>query len=339
MNKALMQKAKLTIGTYCKVCPVCNGVACKGVIPGPGGKGTGIGFVRNYEDLKKYALNMDTLSEVSEVNTEMDFFGERVSAPIFAGPIGAVQLHYSDLYNDLTYSRTVLEGCVQEGVLAFTGDGVNDQVFIDTAKAIAGLGGKGVPTIKPWNESFISEKMKLANEAQAVAIAMDIDAAGLPILAGADKKVSPKSVEALKRIVSMTDRPIILKGIMTAKGAQKALEAGAKGIIVSNHGGRVLDETPSTISVLEEIADVVGDQMMILVDGGFRSGIDVFKALALGAHGVVIARPFVTAAYGGGVEGVATLVADYRNELKNAMLMTGCADISEIHKKHIRFIG
>ena len=95
---------------------------------------------------------------------------------------------------------------------------------------------------------------------------------------------------------------------MTVKGALKAKEAGAAAIVVSNHGGRVLDQCPATAEVLEEIAEAVGGSMKILVDGGIRSGTDVFKALALGADAVIIARPFVTAVYGGGREGVESYI-------------------------------
>lgn len=338
MDKSVLTAAKNAIGPFCKVCSVCNGIACRGMIPGPGGKGSGVGFIRNYEDLRKYALNMDTLTSVESVSTELEWFGTTLSAPIFAGPIGAVKLHYSDLYDDYTYSKTLIDGCVSEGTLAFTGDGVDDSVFLSTSEAIDSVKGWGVPTIKPWTEKLIIEKIRIAEGANALTIAMDIDAAGLPILAGADKKVSPKSETIMKQIISQTKTPVILKGIMTVEGALKALNSGAAGIVVSNHGGRVLDDTPSTISVLEEIAAVVKGKMKILIDGGFRSGNDVFKALALGADGVIIARPFVTAVYGGGEIGVANLMAQYRNELKNAMLMTGCDNLASISKKHIRKI-
>ena len=91
--------------------------------------------------------------------------------------------------------------------------------------------------------------------------------------------------------------------------------------MVSNHGGRVLDQTPATAEVLEEIAEWNQGRMKILVDGGIRSGIDVFKALALGADGVLIARPFVQAVYGGGEEGVRLYVKKLGEELKDTMAM------------------
>ena len=108
--------------------------------------------------------------------------------------------------------------------------------------------------------------------------------------------------------------------------------AGAAGIIVSNHGGRVLDHTPATASVLPAIAEAVGDRMDILVDGGIRTGHDIFKALALGAKAVLIGRPFVTAVYGGAEEGVAAYAQKLKAELADCMQMTGCATLSDITK-------
>ena len=99
---------------------------------------------------------------------------------------------------------------------------------------------------------------------------MDIDAAGLPFLQGLTPPAGSKSVKELRQIVSWAERPFILKGIMTARGAEKALEAGASGIVVSNHGGRVLDHCPATAEVLPEIADAVGGKLTIFVDGAIR---------------------------------------------------------------------
>lgn len=331
-------KAKPRLGPYCKACPTCNGQACKGVIPGPGGKGTGLGFVRNYEDLRQYALCMNTLYDATKVDTRIDLWGKTYSMPIFAGPVGAVQMHYSDLYDDLSYSQVVVEGSSAMGTLAFTGDGVDDGVFHGTIKAISDQAGRGVPTIKPWTHDEVIKKIRLAETAQVPFVAMDLDAAGLAFLAKLGKPVAPKGVHALREIIKATDLPFVVKGVMTTKMALDALEAGAHGIVVSNHGGRVLDETPSTISQLEAIADLVKDKMMIWVDGGFRSGLDVFKALALGAHGVLVARPFVTAVYGGGVEGVKTLYDQLHAELVDAMVMTGCATLKDITREKIIYL-
>ena len=123
---------------------------------------------------------------------------------------------------------------------------------------------------------------------------------------------------------------------MTVKGALKAKEAGASAIVVSNHGGRVLDQCPPTAEVLPEIAEAVGKDMKIFVDGGIRSGVDILKALALGADAVLIGRPFVTAVYGGAEEGVSALAEKLSSELADAMAMCGVHSLSEITRDVVR---
>lgn len=140
----------------------------------------------------------------------------------------------------------------------------------------------------------------------------------------------------MREIIDAAGVPFIIKGIMTVKGALKAKEAGASAIVVSNHGGRVLDQCPATAEVLAEIADAVDGSMKIFVDGGIRSGTDVFKALALGADAAIIARPFVTAVYGGGREGVESYVQKISSELADTMAMCGVSSLSEITRDCIR---
>ena len=175
---------------------------------------------------------------------------------------------------------------------------MDSNVMVAATKAIKKTDGIGIPTVKPWNLDVIAGKMEMVHESKALAVAMDIDAAGLPFLKNMEPPAGSKTVEELRQIAKMAGTPFIVKGVMTVKGALKAKEAEASAIVVSNHGGRVLDQCPATAEVLEEIALAVGDSMKIFVDGGIRSGVDVFKALALGADAVIIARPFVTAVYG-----------------------------------------
>ena len=299
----VIKNARENIGPYCKACSTCNGHVCKNTIPGPGAKGTGTVAIRNYEKWQEICINMDTICEQKPVSTEIELFGKSFKYPVFAGPVGAVKLHYGDKYTDLEYNEILVAGCNDSGIAAFTGDGTDPKVMEEAAKAIKRCGGMGIPTIKPWDMNTIREKMELAKESGAFAIAMDIDAAGLPFLQNLNPPAGSKSVEELKEIVKMAEVPFILKGIMTPKAARKALEAGVQGIVVSNHGGRVLDQCPATAEVLPSIVEAVGKDMKILVDGGIRTGIDVFKALAMGADAVLAARPFVTAVYGGAEEG------------------------------------
>ena len=333
-----IEQARERIGNYCKACPECNGKACRNQMPGPGSKGIGDTAIRNYDKWKDIRLQMDTIAENKTVDTSLELFGKTFQYPFFAGPVGAVQLHYGDCQTDVTYNDILVSACAEYGIAAFTGDGVDSNVMVAATKAIQKTDGIGIPTVKPWNLDTIKEKMNLVHTSKAFAVAMDIDAAGLPFLKNLDPPAGSKTVEELRQIIKLAGTPFIVKGIMTVKGALKAKEAGADAIIVSNHGGRVLDQCPATAEVLETIANAVGDSMKILVDGGIRCGADVFKALALGADGVVIARPFVTAVYGGEKEGVRSYIEKIGSELEDTMKMCGVSSLNEINRDCV-FVG
>lgn len=332
----ILQKSRENMNDLCKSCPVCNGRACRNTIPGPGAKGSGTVAIRNYDAWKNIHLVMDTICENTPVSTQTELFGHTFRLPVFAGPVGAVSMHYGDAYVDQTYNEVLVKACKDAGIMAFTGDGMDNQIMIGATQNIKENDGIGVPTIKPWAKEMVVEKLKLAKEADALAIAMDIDAAGLPFLKGFVPPAGRKNVEELKEIVQEIDVPFIVKGVLSVKGALKAKEAGAAAIVVSNHGGRVLDDTPATADVLEEIVQAVGKDMTILVDGGIRSGQDIFKALALGADGVLIARPFVNMIYGAQEEGVKALVDQLEQELIDTMEMCGASTIQEITRDMIR---
>ncbi len=331
----VLKNAKGNMGP-CTVCPVCNGKACRNTIRGQGAKGYGDTAIRNYEEGKKIRVNMDTLCENVTPDTGFDFFGYHMKYPIFAGPVGAVNLHYGDMLDDVAYNDILVSGCAEAGILAFTGDGTNPAVMKAACKAIGEIGGKAVPTVKPWDVNTLREKFALVQESGSFAVAMDVDAAGLPFLRNLNPPAGSKTVEELRGIIKDAGKPFIVKGVMTVKGALKAKEAGASAIIVSNHGGRVLDQCPATAEVLAEIASAVGKDLMVLVDGGIRDGVDVFKALALGAKGVVIARPYVTAVYGGRQEGVKALTEKIGTELSDTMKMCGVANLKSITADCIR---
>ncbi len=332
----VLQNARTCVGDICKACPVCNGKACGGRIPGPGAKGTGTVAIQNYDAWQRLCVNMDTICENKPVDLTLKLFGQTFRAPVFAGPIGAMKLHYGDKYDDLEYNDILVSACAAEEIAAFTGDGTNPAVMEGATKAIKAAKGRGIPTVKPWDVNTLAEKFALVKEAGAFACAMDVDAAGLPFLKNLTPPAGSKSTEELKRIIEDAGVPFILKGIMTVKGALKAKEAGAAAIVVSNHGGRVLDQCPPTAEVLPEIADAVGGDMKILVDGGIRSGVDVFKALALGADAVLIGRPYVTAVYGGAAEGVKALTDKLAAELEDTMTMCGAHSLEEITRDMVR---
>ncbi|XP_022724453.1 peroxisomal (S)-2-hydroxy-acid oxidase GLO4-like [Durio zibethinus] len=135
---------------------------------------------------------------------------------------------------------------------------------------------------------------------------------------------------------SITKLPILIKGVLTHEDAIKALEVGAAGIIVSNHGGRQLDYCPPTISVLEEVVHAVGGKVPVFLDGGVRRGTDVFKAIALGAQAVLVGRPVIYGLAAKGEYGVRRVLEMLKDELELTMTLSGCSSVKEITRSHVR---
>ncbi len=221
--KELMEKSREVMGTkLCKSCPICDGKACRNTIPGPGAKGIGDVAMRNYDAWKNIRVNMDTITDNEPVSTELELFGHTFKYPIFAGPVGAVGMHYSDAYDDNSYNDILVRGCMNAGICAFTGDGKDPNIMINATRIIKENNGYGIPTIKPWSLETYLEKLDLALNSNAFAVAMDVDAAGLPFLKGCQPPAGRMNTEQLKAIISNTPVPFIVKGVMSVKGALKA---------------------------------------------------------------------------------------------------------------------
>ena len=331
----LAAAARGNIGPFCKACPVCDGRSCTGVMPGPGDKGVSRVAHRNWSAWQDVRVNMDTLHEAWTADTRVTVLGRELFLPVMIGPVGDVQRHYGDRFDTVGYNRCVLEAASGEGTLAWTGDGLDASIMTEACDLIGQLGGTGVPTVKPWDEVTLGEKLDEALAAHPAAVAMDIDAAGLPFLRGQQPPAGAKSAAQISRVVNRCHEagiPFVLKGVMTVSAALRAAETGVDAIVVSNHGGRVLDGTPATAEVLPRIADAVGERIEVIVDGGVRSGLDVFRALALGARACLMCRPFVVSAFGGGEEGVRAFIGQLQGELADAMEMCGARTVAEIDR-------
>ena len=336
----VLDQARAVMAPRCKVCPECNGIACRNIWPGPGGQGTARTFLRNYTYLHdQVKIQMDVLSQECQRDTQISLFGQTFSAPIFCAPIGLVSLNYSDALDEDTYAQAVVEGTRAAGTAAFTGGGPVDKCFYMPLEVIRANGGWGIPTLKPWEMSLAKERIRLAEDSGAFALAMDIDTAGLAhAKAAKTNRVVLKDEADLAQLAFFAKVPFIVKGIMTPASAVKAAKAGVYGIVVSNHGGRVLDGGLSTAEVLPSIRAAVGGSVKLFVDGGIRSGADVFKMLALGADAVLIGRPYAVAAYGGGAEGVQLYTERLIGELRDTMMMTSCANLAEITRDKIAIV-
>jgi len=128
----------------------------------------------------------------------------------------------------------------------------------------------------------------------------------------------------------------LIKGVLTREDAIKAVEVGVEGIIVSNHGGRQLDGVPAAIDALEEVVLAVQGRIPVLLDGGIRRGTDIFKALALGAHAVLIGRPILYGLAAKGEYGVRRVIEMLKDELELTMALSGCSTLNDITRNHVR---
>jgi isopentenyl diphosphate isomerase/L-lactate dehydrogenase-like FMN-dependent dehydrogenase len=328
--KDIQNKARKLMKGFCHVCPVCDGRACAGAVPGMGGLGTASAFKANLGALAGYRFNMRLLHDVKEPDTSITLLGKTLSMPVLAAPIGGVSFNMGGAVSEQEYIDAVIHGCLAKGTLGCTGDGVPEFIHQSGFKAIADAGGLGIPFIKPWEDNELFEKLEKAQATGADIIGMDIDAAGLVTLRKMGRPVSSKNVRELKRIRAAISGKFILKGVLTVDDALLAVEAGVDAIVVSNHGGRVLDFAPGAAEVLPRISAAVKGRIEILADGGVRSGGDVLKLLALGADAVMIGRPFSVAAVGGLREGVEKYLDTLMVELQQCMVLTGTQSVASV---------
>lgn len=342
------ENAKKILNPSCKVCKICNGRACAGRFTNSlefGAKGNNGGFTYAVDQLAKVRIVLDPIHEDYEPDPSIDLFGKHFELPVFASPIALILTDYTFdspyFNNNDKYADALLKGCWKGGGMAWLGDNKNKNYFEGQCAPIKETNGVGVPTIKPWaNREEYWRKMEVAKECGAMAIATDVDAIGLGYqysgeIGNKNYGVCSRTTSEIREMVERAGRPFIIKGIMSAKAAVKAAEAGVYGILISNHGGNVVENSLAPCDVIKEIKDAVGDSIKVFADGGVRSGEDVFKMLALGADAVGIGRPYVQAVYGGGEYGAQIYTHKIYWELVNIMRLTDCRTLKDINRDRI----
>lgn len=328
-------KARERLKGICRVCAVCDGTGCRGLVPGIGGVGTGTSFTGNIEVLGNYKVNLRVIHGQKVQNTSCTTLGQQLEFPILVAPMAGVKVNFASLLEEEELARALVLGARMAGTIALTGDAPDVVVFAAGLQAIKEAGGIGIPIIKPRSNEEIIQRIHQAEEIGALAIGIDLDAAALINMTKAGQVVEPKTIRDLQEITRATSLPVILKGVMTVEDALVAAESGVSIIVVSNHGGRALDHLPATAEVLPKIADTLKNRLEVWADGGIRSGIDVLKMLALGADIVLVGRPILIAAFGGGADGVALQLKALAEELVVAMRLTGCGSLPDVGKQVI----
>jgi isopentenyl diphosphate isomerase/L-lactate dehydrogenase-like FMN-dependent dehydrogenase/biotin carboxylase len=333
-EKLINQTARQKFGKdICWVCKVCDGTDCASGVPGMGGVGRMETFQDNSRAIKEYTILPRYIRDQVTPNTSFHFLGKQFTIPIMAAPMTGATTNMNNAMDELQYSSVVLQGSLESGSIAWLGDGATPDKYIQMLSAIRKVEGMGILICKPRaDEGMLRERFQEAQRQGIFALGMDIDAFNFKTMIQKNQQSPSRNINDLKNIRNLTTLPFIIKGIMTEEDAELAIEIGANALVVSNHGGRVMDEMPGTARVLQRISERVAQRVPVLVDGGIRSGMDVFKMIALGADAVLVGRPIAISAVGGDVPGVKFLYNQYANELKNTMNITGAESLKNISK-------
>ena len=258
-----------------------------------------------------------------EASTDVTLFGREFKTPILSAALSGL----TDITNKPL--REISLGVKDSGSMMWVG--------IASPEHVTDVLETDVPTVrivKPFQDlEMMIKELKEAEEGGAIAVGTDIDffyGGKRGDTTFAPKAMAPKSLEELKELVGVTQLPFILKGVLSTQDAEKALEIGTGGIVVSNHGGAIIDYSAHPLEVLPEIKEVIGNQMPIFVDSGFRRGSDVMKALALGADAVLIGWPLALALAANGSQGVTEMINILTAELRRIMSVTGCKSLGKI---------
>ena len=328
------KRARELLKSVCVVCKACDGVWCRGQIPGVGGVGNGEAFIQAYNKFKHIKIMPNYIHENITVDTSIEMFGRQLSMPVLVAPISGAKVNYNNNTTEIDLQRSFIKGAKHAGTMAVAPDIANPELFPCIAQAILENFGHSVITCKPRKDlESIKSRYQLTVEAGVLGIGTDIDSIGLKTFTSLGQETTPKTLSELTELSQTHDLPFIIKGVLSVGDALKAVEAGATHIIVSAHGGRISDSFPLPIDVLPHIKKAVGDKAIVLIDGAIRSGSDVIKAIALGADAVLIGRPVAIHAVGGGYEAVTAYLNTIKGQIHTQMTLLGVSSIKELQEK------
>ena len=310
----------------------------------------------NLAAFSRYLLDTQVLADVSGGHCRSQLFGLELSHPILLAPVAYQKLVHPDGERAAAYAATAMGSSMVVSTLAST-----------TLEDIAAAAQSPLWFQLYWqhDRAFVAQLVRRAEQAGYRALVLTVDAplagvrnaeqragfalpdevsaanlAGMaswqPRLAAGQSMVFDGLMavaptwQDIAWLRQHTTLPILLKGVLSPRDAKLALDHGIDGIIVSNHGGRVLDGVPASLDALPRIAAVTQGNVPLLLDGGVRRGTDMLKALALGANAVLIGRPFIHALSVAGALGVAHLLRTLQEELEVAMALTGCKTLADI---------
>jgi rubredoxin len=330
--------ARKQLARICAVNKVCDGDPdrlCQGMKYGKtigfGGAGQGKTWSANSQALSQCKLKMRVVKEHREPKLDTLFLGHSISLPVLASSISGALISMNGALSEEEFQRGMVEGAKQAGTIGLSGNTVDlpDHPGIDV---IGRLGGWGIPVFKPQSQERLLSLFKRCEQANVLAIGVDLDGYGSTNWTLRGKPLYRKSEHDLRELVDSTEKPVVYKGIMNVEDAAKVADSGAKALDVSNHGGRVMDCGRGVAEVLPEIAEEFKGKITIMADGAVRTGFDVLKLLALGADAALIGRPLAWMSLAGGPEAVALYLNYVKSDLRMAMVMTGCDSLTEANQ-------
>ena len=323
-----------------------------------GGAGDERTLRRNAEAYGEWELVPRVLVDVSEVDPSVELFGSSLSMPLAQAPVAFQRLVHPD----------------GEEAMARAAGAIGTAMCVSTiATATPASVAAAAPDTTRWfqlyvfsdravTEALLSEAVESGYEAIFLTVdapfagrrerdlragfEVDVDAPSVTAAIGSDRPVTVREVfglvdasldwDDLASLVAGCELPVIVKGLMHPADAELAIEAGAAGVVVSNHGGRQLDGVPATIDALPAVAEAVDRRVPLLVDGGVRRGADVLVALALGADAVLAGRPAVWGLAVDGEEGARSVLAILEAEIRLGLALLGCRTPADVTRAHVQ---
>jgi 4-hydroxymandelate oxidase len=327
--------ARKMLTGICGEYPVCDGQPDRlcagqkfGASIGFGGAGQGKTFEENYNSLQEYKLKMRVIKEHHEPEMSVSIFGRKIGVPVMGASLSGVKSSMNDVVPEDALYRGLLKGAMSAGTIGMVGNTPSSPDDLGV-NIVGENNGWGIPIFKPQSQERLIQLIQLAEELDVTAVGVDLDGAGSTFWNISNKPVYRKSEKDISELVDSTDKPVIFKGIMSPEDAAKVLDSGAGACYVSNHGGRVLDGGQGMAEVLPDIADEISGKIPILADGAVRTGFDVLKVLALGADIALIGRPLARLSIAGGEVPVKMYYKYVKDDLKKAMILTGCNNLRE----------
>jgi len=327
--------ARSMLTGVCGEFPVCDGQPGRicygqtfGASIGFGGAGQGKTFEANYNSLQEYKLKMRVIKAHHEPEMSISIFGKELTAPVMVASLSGVKSSMNDVIPESAFYRSLLNGAQAFGSMGLVGNTPTgpDNLGVNIVGENKGW---GIPIFKPQSQERLIQLMGLAEKRDVIAAGVDLDGVGSTSWDSAGKKLYRKSEKDLLELVDCTEKPVIFKGIMSTEDAVKVVDSGAGACYVSNHGGRVMDSGQGVAEVLPDIAREVSGKIPILADGAVRTGFDVLKVHALGANIALIGRPLARMSLAGGEEAVTKYLGYVKDDLRRAMIMTGCDNLKD----------